>query len=97
MIWDAGSGQILNTIDCHPDIVHSITFNRDGSRIATTCKDKKIRSIDPRSGLVVAVSKFFTLSYIDKNLLSKKCYHYLILKIILYRREFVTKDHVHAR
>lgn len=56
MLWDVGTGQILNTIDCHPDIVHSITFSRDGSRLATTCKDKKIRSIDPRSGLVVTVS-----------------------------------------
>ncbi|XP_025197809.1 coronin-2B-like isoform X1 [Melanaphis sacchari] len=54
MLWDAGTGQILNTIDCHPDIVHSLAFNRDGSRLATTCKDKKIRSIDPRSGLVVS-------------------------------------------
>lgn len=58
MLWDAGTGQILNTIDCHPDIVHSLTFNREGSRLATTCKDKKIRSIDPRSGLVVSVSKY---------------------------------------
>lgn len=37
--------------------MHSITFNRDGSRLATVCRDKRIRSIDPRSGLVVSVSK----------------------------------------
>jgi len=61
MLWDAGTGQILNTIDCHPDIVHSLAFNRDGTRLATTCKDKKIRSIDPRSGLVVSVSNYITL------------------------------------
>jgi len=85
MLWDAGTGQILNTIDCHPDIVHSLTFNRDGTRLATTCKDKKIRSIDPRSGLVVSVSKYYFNSYI-----------YLI-NSILFRREFVMKDHVHAR
>jgi len=67
MLWDAGTGQILNTIDCHPDIVHSLAFNRDGTRLATTCKDKKIRSIDPRSGLVVSVSNYiiliFTINY----------------------------------
>lgn len=56
MLWDVGTGQVLNTIDCHPDIVHSISFNRDGNRLATTCKDKRIRSIDPRTGLVVTVS-----------------------------------------
>lgn len=72
MLWDAGTGQILNTIDCHPDIVYSLIFNRDGTRLATTCKDKKIRSIDPRSGLVVSVSKyiiiFFQSIYIYTNL-----------------------------
>jgi len=64
MLWDVGTGQILNTIDCHPDIVYSLTFNRDGTRLATTCKDKKIRSIDPRSGLVVSVSKYIVQIYL---------------------------------
>lgn len=41
--------------------MYSIAFNRNGSRLATTCKDKKIRSIDPRSGLIVTVS-FITLN-----------------------------------
>lgn len=93
MLWDAGTGQILNTIDCHPDIVHSITFNRDGSRLATTCKDKKIRSIDPRSGLVVAVSES---SQIKKK---KKCVviNLIITPFLLNRKEFVMKDHVHVR
>jgi len=60
---------MLSTIDCHSDIVHSITFNRDGNRLATTCKDKKLRSIDPRSGLVVAVS-YFTFLYINDVIMS---------------------------
>lgn len=66
MLWDAGNGQILNTIDCHPDMVHSLAFNRDGTRLATTCKDKKIRSIDPRSGLVVSVSIYYFIFRIKK-------------------------------
>lgn len=37
-------------IDCHPDIVYSACFNWDGSKLLTTCKDKKIRIINPRSG-----------------------------------------------
>lgn len=78
MLWDAGTGQILNTIDCHPDIVYSLTFNRDGTRLATTCKDKKIRSIDPRSGLVVSVSKCIIIFLLHNNL-----YLSIIYKIII--------------
>lgn len=37
-------------IDCHPDIVYSACFNWDGSKLLTTCKDKKIRIINPRTG-----------------------------------------------
>lgn len=36
-------------IDSHPDIVYSACFNWDGSKLVTTCKDKKIRIYDPRS------------------------------------------------
>jgi len=93
MLWDAGTGQILNTIDCHPDIVHSLAFNRDGTRLATTCKDKKIRSIDPRSGLVVSVSNYniliFTINYIYLFILT--------VSFMLYRREYVMRDHVRVR
>jgi len=31
-------------------VVQSIDFNGDGSQIATTCKDKKLRVFDPRDG-----------------------------------------------
>ncbi|XP_014292543.1 coronin-2B isoform X2 [Halyomorpha halys] len=54
IIWDVGKGEALNIIDCHTDVVHSFSFNRDGSRIATTSKDKKLRIIDPRTGLVIS-------------------------------------------
>ncbi|CAH1404030.1 unnamed protein product [Nezara viridula] len=54
IIWDVGKGEALNIIDCHSDVVHSFSFNRDGSRIATTSKDKKLRIIDPRTGLVIS-------------------------------------------
>lgn len=45
-----GTGEALVHIDSHPDIVYSACFNWDGSKLLTTCKDKKIRIIDPRSG-----------------------------------------------
>ncbi|CAG7835248.1 unnamed protein product [Allacma fusca] len=53
VIWHVIKGEIVNVIDCHPDIIYSISFNRDGSLLATTCKDKKLRIIDPRTGKVV--------------------------------------------
>lgn len=46
----SGTGEALVEIDCHPDIVYSACFNWDGSKLLTTCKDKKIRIINPRTG-----------------------------------------------
>ncbi|XP_018908014.2 coronin-2B isoform X1 [Bemisia tabaci] len=54
IIWDVGKGAALNVIDCHTDVIYCMSFNRDGSRIATTSKDKKLRIIDPRTGVVIS-------------------------------------------
>ncbi|KAH6933033.1 hypothetical protein HPB50_011576 [Hyalomma asiaticum] len=54
IIWNVGTGEILSCID-HPDIVFSCCWNWDGSRIVTTCKDRKIRVYNPRSGDIEAV------------------------------------------
>ncbi|XP_034247287.1 coronin-2B-like isoform X2 [Thrips palmi] len=54
IVWDIGRGEAMTVIDCHPDVIYSMSFNRDGSLIATTCKDKKVRVIDPRTGAVKA-------------------------------------------
>jgi len=56
IVWDVGCGEAVNVIDCHPDVIYSMSFNRDGSLIATTCKDKKLRIIEPRRGIVLLVS-----------------------------------------
>lgn len=56
IVWDIEIGEAANIIDCHPDIIYSMSLNRDGSLLATTCKDKKLRIIEPRSGLVKSVS-----------------------------------------
>lgn len=50
VIWNVGTGEILVHISSHPDIVYSACFNWDGSKLVTTCKDKKIRIYDPRTG-----------------------------------------------
>ncbi|KAM4603976.1 coronin-2A [Polymixia lowei] len=55
MIWnlDCPEQVIKNpvrTISHHTDVVLSMSFNMDGSLLATTCKDKKIRLMEPRTG-----------------------------------------------
>ncbi|GFX09191.1 coronin-1B [Trichonephila clavipes] len=49
LIWNVGTAEILYSIN-HPDLIYSVCWNWEGSRIVTTCKDKKIRIYDPRSG-----------------------------------------------
>ncbi|KAL0868078.1 hypothetical protein ABMA27_008717 [Loxostege sticticalis] len=51
-IWNVGTGEVLLTLDCHPDLIYSACWNWTGSKLLTTCRDKKIRIIDPRKGEV---------------------------------------------
>ncbi|XP_051975558.1 coronin-2B [Xyrauchen texanus] len=53
MIWNLEEGVAVKMIDSHPDVVLCMSFNTDGSLLATSCKDKKLRIIDPRSGKVL--------------------------------------------
>ncbi|XP_065170648.1 coronin-2B-like isoform X2 [Atheta coriaria] len=54
IVWDIEKGNAVNMINCHPDVIYCMALNRDGSLLATTCKDKKLRIIEPRSGQVKA-------------------------------------------
>ncbi|XP_038675220.1 uncharacterized protein coro1cb isoform X2 [Scyliorhinus canicula] len=55
IIWNVGTGDAMITLDeMHPDMIFSISWNRNGSLICTTCKDKKLRVIDPRKEEIVA-------------------------------------------
>lgn len=57
IIWNVGTGEVLLSLDdIHPDVIHSVCWNSNGSLLATTCKDKTLRIIDPRKSQVVAVS-----------------------------------------
>uniref|UniRef100_A0A8C9W9Y5 Coronin n=1 Tax=Scleropages formosus TaxID=113540 RepID=A0A8C9W9Y5_SCLFO len=58
MVWNLDTTDKLvknpvRTICLHADVVLSMSFNTDGSRLATSCKDRKIRVIDPRSGVLL--------------------------------------------
>jgi WD40 repeat protein len=83
VIWNAGTGEPTIVIDSHPDLVYSACWNWDGSKLLTTCKDKKIRIINPRSGVVeevVALERCQKQQSIDTFF------------IHLFRRLFATKD-----
>jgi hypothetical protein len=51
--WNIGTGEQVVSIQCHTDTIFSLAFNWNGSLLATTSKDKKIRIINPRSGEVI--------------------------------------------
>lgn len=60
MIWnldvkDALISKPVKILDTHKDVVLSMSFNTDGSLLATACRDRKIRVIDPRAGTVLQV------------------------------------------
>jgi len=52
VIWNVGTGEALVKIECHPDQIYSACWDWNGSQLVTTCKDKKIRLINPRTGEV---------------------------------------------
>ncbi|KAJ1092941.1 hypothetical protein NDU88_006051 [Pleurodeles waltl] len=55
IIWNVGTGEALITLDdVHSDIIFNVCWNRNGSLICTTSKDKKVRVIDPRKEKIVA-------------------------------------------
>lgn len=57
VIWDVGTGEIMVKISCHPDIIYSACWNWDGSQLLTTCKDKKMRIVNPRTGAIEEVGE----------------------------------------
>ncbi|KFP12977.1 Coronin-2A [Egretta garzetta] len=63
MVWNLDSNEPViskpvKILDAHKDVVLSMSFNTDGSLLATACKDRKIRLIDPRSGEVLQVASY---------------------------------------
>jgi len=51
-IWDVEKGSNALTTEGHTDIVQSVDWNFNGSQLATTCKDKKLRVFDPRTNSI---------------------------------------------
>ncbi|KFP24544.1 Coronin-2A [Colius striatus] len=63
MIWNLDTKEVVvsnpvKILDAHRDVVLSMSFNTDGSLLATACRDKKIRLIDPRAGTVLQEASY---------------------------------------
>ncbi|KAL2101710.1 hypothetical protein ACEWY4_003471 [Coilia grayii] len=50
-IWDITRNSALAVLEQHPDQLQSFSWKQDGSLLATSCKDKKLRIFDPRAQL----------------------------------------------
>jgi len=59
-IWNVGSAEVITEVEL-PDIALSASWSYNGSLFVVSCKDKKIRIIEPRIGTVVQVYKYFVL------------------------------------
>jgi len=51
-VWDVEKGQARNSVEGHGNIIQSVAWNYDGGLIVSTCKDKKLRIVDPRANSV---------------------------------------------
>lgn len=52
-VWDIEKGLCVKSSDGqHTDIIQSMAWNYDGSQMVTSCKDKKLRVLDPRAQAV---------------------------------------------
>jgi len=51
-IWDVSTGDEKYNVQGHQGIIQSLAWNYDGSHLATFCKDKKLRILDPRTNAI---------------------------------------------
>uniref|UniRef100_A0A8D0L661 Coronin n=1 Tax=Sphenodon punctatus TaxID=8508 RepID=A0A8D0L661_SPHPU len=65
MVWNLDTKESViqapvKTIGFHTDVILSMSFNTDGSLLATACRDKRIRLLDPRAGTVLQEASYKT-------------------------------------
>jgi len=52
--WDVEKGKCQLNVPGHADVIQCAAWSYDGASFATTCKDRKMRLLDPRGNKVVA-------------------------------------------
>ena len=73
-VWNLGTGELVYQLaDAHPDLIYSVSWNKDGSTICTVCKDKALRVIDPRRGTVLKVISLQLYTHTQKRSCSTLC------------------------
>uniref|UniRef100_A0A8C4WRV1 Coronin n=1 Tax=Gopherus evgoodei TaxID=1825980 RepID=A0A8C4WRV1_9SAUR len=55
IVWNVGTAEELYHLDSmHPDLIYNVSWSHDGSLFCSACKDKSMRIVDPRRGVIVA-------------------------------------------
>lgn len=57
-LWDIEKGSAINTCTVHEQLIQDIVWDYRGNHYATTCKDKILRIIDARNGIVAHVRTY---------------------------------------
>ncbi|XP_020287213.1 coronin-7 isoform X2 [Pseudomyrmex gracilis] len=55
-LWDVLSQQELFSNSDHTEVIQSLSWKQDGTVLATSCKDKQVRIIDPRASSYIVNS-----------------------------------------
>lgn len=86
-LWDVGKSMVLVEVEL-PDLCLSMSFNYDGTQFVTTCKDKKMRIFETRTGklLTVCIQIYYNkcVSHIVKNSLTLKFVSSLYYLLYMY-------------
>ncbi|XP_038078174.1 LOW QUALITY PROTEIN: coronin-2B-like [Patiria miniata] len=60
VIWDVEQEEPFQIIECHRDRINCVAWSWVGDLLVTTCKDKKIRIIDARTGEILKIGEGHT-------------------------------------
>lgn len=55
-LWDLTAQKEVFGSNEHPDVIQSLSWKADGTLLTTSCKDKVVRIIDPRSNVPITMA-----------------------------------------
>lgn len=55
-LWDLTAQKDAFSNNEHPDVIQSLSWKHDGTVMATSCKDKMVRIVDPRSNAPIGLT-----------------------------------------
>lgn len=73
-VWDCERGECVSKCEAFNDLLHDVVWDECGDNLASSCKDKALRIIDPRTGTVSSTvesihegSKSVKLQYVENS------------------------------